>query len=113
MPDEQSKLRLTNQCSEDRVRREARAKGSPKRAPLLVTPLEHPSYRLTASMGLEAPTAATTGRRPSLNAAPRRETLSERSRCFSPNQNPSTPRRLAPPHCSRTVLSLTPPISLA
>lgn len=27
-PDEQSKLRLTNQSSEDRVRREARAKGS-------------------------------------------------------------------------------------
>jgi hypothetical protein len=108
--------RLMNRAScfrsEDRVRREARAKGSPKRAPLLVAPLEHPSYQLTASKGLEAPYAATTGRRPSSHAAPRRETLSERSRCFSPNQNPSTPRRLAPPHCTRTVLSLTPPIHL-
>jgi len=111
-PDEPSKLRLTSQSSEDRVRREARAKGSPKRAPLLVTPLEHPSYPLTASKGLEAPNAATAGRRPSFNAVPRRQALSERSRCFSPNRNPSTPRRLAPPHCSRTVFSLTPPIHL-
>jgi hypothetical protein len=64
-PDEPNKLRLTSQSSEDRVRREARAKGSPKRAPLLVTPLEHPSYPPIASKGLEAPYAASTGRRPS------------------------------------------------
>jgi len=91
-------------CSRSEVRmgREARAKGSPKRAPLLVSPLEHPSYRRIASVGLEAPIAASAGRRPSLNAVPRRKTLSERSRCFSPNRNPSSTRRLASSLRSRT-----------
>lgn len=67
------------------------SKGLALRAPLLVAPLEHPSYRLAASKGLEAPSAATTGRRPASDAVPRRPALSVGSGCFPPNRNPSTP----------------------